>query len=40
MLNEMHLEGSRKYKLKQGLFERGDMMHPPLEAEWPFYEYE
>jgi len=40
MFNETHLECSRKYKLKQGLFERGVMMHPHLEEEWPYYEYE
>jgi hypothetical protein len=40
MLNEIHWEGSGKYKLKQGLYERGDMMHPHLEEEWSPYEYE
>jgi hypothetical protein len=33
MLNEIHWEGSGKYKFKQGLYDRGDMMHPYWEEE-------
>jgi hypothetical protein len=40
MFNETHWEGSRKYKLKQGLFQGGAMTHPHLEGKWTSYEYE